>query len=152
RTVGQCHTRRLLGKQRQSADRAGLRTTGVSRESGHTASDPRRATRGPTRPATDRRMMADSDFPVRYAEAIKSLPFAREIEDTRVDVVAAEDWPVTTVQPEVYIPSADLARVTDLAIALGRPLLLQGEPGCGKTRLAHSVAYALGMPLETAYV
>jgi MoxR-like ATPase len=42
--------------------------------------------------------------------------------------------------------------VVDLAIALGRPLLLQGEPGCGKTQLAHSVAYALGLPLEIAYV
>jgi MoxR-like ATPase len=56
------------------------------------------------------------------------------------------------VRSEVYLPSAELARVTDLAIALGRPLLLQGEPGCGKTRLAHSVAYALGMPLEVAYI
>ena len=56
------------------------------------------------------------------------------------------------VRQEVYLPSAELARVTDLALALGRPLLLQGEPGCGKTRLAHSVAYALAMPLEISYI
>jgi len=40
-----------------------------------------------------------------------------------------------------YIPSPDLVEVVNLAIALKRPLLLEGEPGCGKTRLAGAVAY-----------
>ena len=96
--------------------------------------------------------MHDIDLSLSYAEAIKDLPSEREIEDIHVDVVADEDWPTRLVQREVYLPSAELARVTDLALALGRPLLLQGEPGCGKTRLAHSVAYALGMPLEISYI
>ena len=96
--------------------------------------------------------MRDIDFSLSYVEAIKNLPSEREIEDVHVDVVAQGNWPTRLVEHEVYLPSADLARVTDLALALGRPLLLQGEPGCGKTRLAHSVAYALGMPLEVSNI
>jgi MoxR-like ATPase len=40
-----------------------------------------------------------------------------------------------------YIPSDDLKEAVSLAIALKRPLLLEGEPGCGKTRLAGAIAY-----------
>ncbi len=40
-----------------------------------------------------------------------------------------------------YLPSPDLIEAVNLAIALKRPLLLEGEPGCGKTRLAGAVAY-----------
>ena len=40
-----------------------------------------------------------------------------------------------------YIPSEDLKEAVNLAIALKRPLLLEGEPGCGKTRLAGAIAY-----------
>ena len=94
----------------------------------------------------------DIDRSLSYAEAIKNLPPRREIEDIAVHVVTRKDWPWRMAEREVYLPSAELARVTDLALALGRPLLLQGEPGCGKTRLAHSVAYALGMPLEVSYI
>ncbi|BAY45966.1 hypothetical protein SAMD00079811_35730 [Scytonema sp. HK-05] len=40
-----------------------------------------------------------------------------------------------------YIPSEDLKEAVNLAISLNRPLLLEGEPGCGKTRLAGAVVY-----------
>ena len=40
-----------------------------------------------------------------------------------------------------YLPSDDLKEAVNLAIALERSLLLEGEPGCGKTRLAVAVAY-----------
>ena len=57
-----------------------------------------------------------------------------------------------TVTKEPYIAGEGLEDAVNLAIALGRPLLLQGDPGTGKTRLAHAVAYALGLPLEEAYI
>lgn len=51
-----------------------------------------------------------------------------------------------------YLPSEELVEVVNLAIFLERPLLLKGEPGCGKTRLAQAVAYELGLPFEAWYV
>ncbi|MCT7973249.1 AAA family ATPase [Laspinema olomoucense] len=45
-----------------------------------------------------------------------------------------------------YLPSDELIEAVNLAITLQRPLLLQGEPGCGKTKLAQAVAYELGIP------
>lgn len=47
-----------------------------------------------------------------------------------------------------YLPSDDLVEAVNLAIALERPLLIKGEPGCGKTRLARAVAYELKLPYE----
>jgi len=46
-----------------------------------------------------------------------------------------------------YITSAALEDAVNVSLALGRPLLLKGEPGTGKTLLASSVAEALAMPL-----
>ncbi len=40
-----------------------------------------------------------------------------------------------------YIPSDELKESVKLAIALNRPLLLMGDPGCGKTKLASALAY-----------
>ncbi|MEO1761272.1 MAG: MoxR family ATPase [Cyanobacteria bacterium J06629_18] len=51
-----------------------------------------------------------------------------------------------------YLPNEELIEAVNLAIYLERPLLLKGEPGCGKTRLARAVAYELGLPLETWYI
>jgi MoxR-like ATPase len=51
-----------------------------------------------------------------------------------------------------YLPSHDLVEAVNLAIYLERPLLLKGEPGCGKTQLASAVADELGLPLESWYV
>lgn len=51
-----------------------------------------------------------------------------------------------------YLPSDDLIEAVNLAIYLERPLLLKGEPGCGKTQLARAVAYELGLKFEPWYV
>ena len=46
-----------------------------------------------------------------------------------------------------YLADDALATVTWLALRLQRPLLLEGEPGTGKTALAEAVAGALDLPL-----
>lgn len=51
-----------------------------------------------------------------------------------------------------YLPSEELINAVNLAIFLNRPLLLKGEPGCGKTRLAYAVAYELGYEIQTWYI
>ena len=43
-----------------------------------------------------------------------------------------------------YVTSEPLRNAVNVAIALGRPLLIRGEPGTGKTLLAHSIAHGLG--------
>src|SRR5678815_5749010 len=48
---------------------------------------------------------------------------------------------------ERYIASRDLEVAVNAAVALQRPLLVKGEPGTGKTVLAHEVAQALGLEL-----
>ncbi len=48
---------------------------------------------------------------------------------------------------EKYIATRDLEVAVNAAVTLQRPLLVKGEPGTGKTVLAHEVAAALGLPL-----
>ena len=48
---------------------------------------------------------------------------------------------------KTYVATDDLRLAVNAAITLGRPLLIKGEPGTGKTRLAEEVARGLGMPL-----
>ena len=46
-----------------------------------------------------------------------------------------------------YVATEDLKVAVNAAVVLERPLLIKGEPGTGKTVLAHEVADSLGMPL-----
>ena len=46
-----------------------------------------------------------------------------------------------------YVADRRLATVVFLALKLGRPLFLEGEPGTGKTEIARTLAAALGRPL-----
>jgi MoxR-like ATPase len=46
-----------------------------------------------------------------------------------------------------YLCDSELATTTYLSLKMGRPLLLEGEPGTGKTSLAQSIAEAFALPL-----
>ena len=46
-----------------------------------------------------------------------------------------------------YVATDDLKVAVNAAVTLRRPLLVKGEPGTGKTVLAHEIAEALGAPL-----
>jgi len=46
-----------------------------------------------------------------------------------------------------YVADPALARAVNIAIVLGRPLLVKGPPGCGKSRLANGIAAELELPL-----
>ena len=46
-----------------------------------------------------------------------------------------------------YVATQDLKMAVNAAITLERPLLIKGEPGTGKTVLAHEIAKSLDMPL-----
>jgi MoxR-like ATPase len=46
-----------------------------------------------------------------------------------------------------YVATPDLKVAVNAAVTLRRPLLVKGEPGTGKTVLAHEIAAALGAPL-----
>src|SRR6202163_1948615 len=53
---------------------------------------------------------------------------------------------------ETYVATQDLQVAVNAAIALERPLLVKGEPGTGKTILAHEVAKAIGKDLITWHI
>src|SRR5512138_2073604 len=46
-----------------------------------------------------------------------------------------------------YVATDDLKVAVNAAVKLRRPLLVKGEPGTGKTVLAHEIAEAIGAPL-----
>lgn len=51
-----------------------------------------------------------------------------------------------------YIAANDLQIAVNAAIALEKPLLIKGEPGTGKTMLAHEIAKALELELYTWHI
>jgi MoxR-like ATPase len=48
--------------------------------------------------------------------------------------------------PAFYRPDPGLVDAVNVALLLGQPLLLTGDPGTGKTQLAQRVAFELGLP------
>jgi len=62
------------------------------------------------------------------------------------DCIPEGPHPHALKEREPYVASPELVQAVNLAIYLRRPLLLEGEAGCGKTRLARAVAFELGLP------
>jgi MoxR-like ATPase len=53
---------------------------------------------------------------------------------------------VDVSDPKSYIAEKGLRDAVNVALALGQPLLVTGEPGTGKTQLAAAIAYELDLP------
>jgi MoxR-like ATPase len=53
---------------------------------------------------------------------------------------------------EDYITDTELRDAVNVAVAIERPLLIKGEPGTGKTLLAHAISEALNLPLFSWHV
>lgn len=67
-------------------------------------------------------------------------------------MTAASSAPLTWQGTPSYIADASLQAIVNVSIALGRPLLVKGEPGTGKTLLAKAIAEGLGLDLLTWHV
>ncbi len=50
------------------------------------------------------------------------------------------------IDPAHYLPDDGLVNAVNVALILGKPLLLTGEPGTGKTQLAYNIVHKLGLP------
>jgi len=53
---------------------------------------------------------------------------------------------------ERYVATEELNLAVNASVTLGRPLLIKGEPGTGKTQLAQEIARSLGRPLYEWHV
>lgn len=51
----------------------------------------------------------------------------------------------TGTKCDFYEAEAETAEIVNFAIRLGRPILVEGEAGCGKTTLARAIAHELGL-------
>ncbi len=75
-------------------------------------------------------------------QATASHPFRRY----RGDGIPPKDRPpISRNEDGRYLADPDLVAAVNTALLLGQPLLLEGDPGCGKSSLAWSVASELGL-------
>jgi MoxR-like ATPase len=76
----------------------------------------------------------------------KKIPFLSRSKNMQEDM--SQESPNTQFTgASKYILDEELAKIVNITMALEMPLLLKGEPGTGKTMLAHAIAEALKMRL-----
>jgi MoxR-like ATPase len=77
----------------------------------------------------------------------------REIPPTQKPAAQVLPAPLLTnaADPAGYLPDRGLVDAVNVALLLRQPLLLTGEPGTGKSQLAASVAYQLGLNEPLAF-
>jgi MoxR-like ATPase len=68
-----------------------------------------------------------------FTKGLVERPSMRAEDITPLDRARIED-------PSAYMPHKDLSHAVNVALMLGMPLLLTGEPGTGKTQLAYALA------------
>lgn len=68
----------------------------------------------------------------------------KPISERKISIPAAPKY-ISMEHAEDYLADNALRDAVNVAIALGQPLLITGEPGTGKTRLAWSVSHELGL-------
>ena len=66
---------------------------------------------------------------------------------SRSDYMESDSCSVKFTGASQYVLDEELAEIVNVSMALEMPLLLKGEPGTGKTMLAHAIAEALQMRL-----
>jgi len=77
------------------------------------------------------------DFPF-YQKTLLEPPSGKPVE-------LPASRPTSEIRPETYMPDDGLVDAVNVALLLGQPLLLTGEPGTGKTHLAYHVAWQFGL-------
>jgi MoxR-like ATPase len=80
------------------------------------------------------------DFPF-YQKKLLEPPSGKPVE-------LPPSRPISEILPETYMPDDGLVDAVNVALLLGQPLLLTGEPGTGKTHLAYHVAWQFGLPVR----
>jgi MoxR-like ATPase len=76
----------------------------------------------------------------------KKIPFLSRSKNMSEDM-AQENPNTQFTGASKYILDEELAKIVNITMALEMPLLLKGEPGTGKTMLAHAIAESLKMRL-----
>src|SRR4051794_34766100 len=85
---------------------------------------------------------------------IRQFRSAEDGEEGRKSVIAQRAERVAAFVPDRkelaqrYVATGPLETAVDVALSVGRPLLLTGEPGSGKTLAAKWIAETLGVPDE----